>query len=128
VNLDALLGALAGIPKLHGARCVGRGPELFDLRDPSDADRAEVEERAVAICLTECEAYSQCRDWIQSLPARRRPTGVVAGVVRRPRAPRQRKTAAQLGPKQLFRNSEIADTGDASACGTDDLGACQRVV
>jgi hypothetical protein len=85
-DLTDLLSALAGTPRLEGAACVGRH-ELFDLRDISDPDRAEVEARGVKICLTECGAYSQCRDWIQSLPARQRPSGVVAGVVRRPRTP-----------------------------------------
>jgi hypothetical protein len=91
VNVDDLFGALGAIPRLEGSLCVGRH-ELFDLRDISDPDRAEAEARALALCGT-CPAALQCRQWVERLPASRRPHGVIAGEVRRPPAPRKPRVA-----------------------------------
>jgi WhiB family transcriptional regulator, redox-sensing transcriptional regulator len=121
-DLADLFGALAAAPRLPGAACVGRH-ELFDSKHESDPNRAEAEAAAMKICLTECGAYSQCRDWIQSLPASRRPSGVVAGVVRRPRtktpASRLRKSfelASDLprGAEALGRPRKAAADSDRS--------------
>jgi hypothetical protein len=59
------------------------------LRDIDDPDRADVEDGALAIC-DACPALTACQAWFDGLPARLRPTGVVAGQVRRPSAPRLR--------------------------------------
>lgn len=83
-DLADLFGALAAAPRLPGAACIGRGEELFDLRDASDPDRPAVEAEALAIC-HQCPALAACGRWLDSLPPRLRPTGVAAGVVRRPR-------------------------------------------
>ena len=91
MNIDALFGALGAVPRLKGAACVGEY-DLFDLRDISDPDRAEVEADGLAICGA-CPALQGCREWVESLPASRRPTGVVAGEVRRPPAPRKPRVA-----------------------------------
>jgi WhiB family transcriptional regulator, redox-sensing transcriptional regulator len=97
VNVETLFAALAAAPRLPGAACVGRH-ELFDLRDGIDPDRAEVEARALAIC-SACPALADCSAWLASLPARKRPTGVVAGVLRRPPAPRKAGRPRGLPPK-----------------------------
>lgn len=81
-----LFDALAGIPRLPDAACRGRH-ELFDPRDLNDPDRPDVEAHALALC-SRCPALAGCRAWFDGLPARLQPHGVVAGVVRRPPAPR----------------------------------------
>jgi WhiB family transcriptional regulator, redox-sensing transcriptional regulator len=77
--LDSLLTALAGAPALPGARCRGRA-HLFDEGDKHEA--AEVVEQrhtqAVGLC-EHCPSLDRCRTWVDSLPARQRPRGVVAG-------------------------------------------------
>ena len=78
---DAALMAdiLTGVPRLDGAACVSR----WHLFDPADAfeDAAQVEYRhgaAVVLC-RECPCLSLFESWVASLPANRRPGGVVAG-------------------------------------------------
>lgn len=66
-------------PQLVGARCRGK----WALFDPADGDDApQVVERlhteAIALC-HRCPALAACRSWIESLPAPKRPGGVVAG-------------------------------------------------
>lgn len=63
---------LAGVPRLPGARCKGRA-ELWD-----EVDDPEVVEYATAQCEM-CPALAACSSWADSLPARKHPTGVLAG-------------------------------------------------
>ena len=58
---------------LPGALCRGESP-LFDRA--TDDDRVA----AAEIC-SRCVELSGCRLWVESLPVRRRPCGVVAGQV-----------------------------------------------
>lgn len=88
MNPAGLFAALGGVPRLEGARCLGRW-EIFDLRDLDDPDRAEIEAAALAIC-SSCPARRQCADHLDSLPPSRRPTGVVGGCVVRPPVARPR--------------------------------------
>lgn len=80
-TLDELFGALKGVPRLEGARCVGRS-ELFD-----EVDDPESVEYAVHICRG-CPALAACEDWFNGLRPAARPFGVIAGRPRRPRKPR----------------------------------------
>lgn len=82
--LDDLLLAIAGAPTLPGARCSGRH-HLFDPPTGGE-DLAVVEARhAQALGLCErCPALASCRQWVDELPARKRPLGVVAGEIRHP--------------------------------------------
>ncbi len=66
-------------PALPGALCRGKHA-LFDPAEPSDDHRVldQLHREAVALCDT-CPALARCRSWIESLPAHKRPTGVVAG-------------------------------------------------
>lgn len=76
----ALLAAVYG-PQLHGAACAGLAP-TFDAPGPSE-DTEEVDERnrlALRVCAS-CPVLNACRDWLNSLPPRERPAGVVAGAV-----------------------------------------------
>jgi hypothetical protein len=63
---------LAGVPKLEGARCVGK-PELFDV---STLDEAAQAAEALTLCES-CPAIEQCSRWADSQP-RRRLHGVIA--------------------------------------------------
>jgi hypothetical protein len=69
---------VSDIPKLHGAACLGRSNE-FDAQPPKTPDRDLAHLRAKRICLRQCPALDACRAWLDSLPPRRRPEGVVAG-------------------------------------------------
>ena len=78
---------LAGIPALPGARCKGRS-DLFERtvgehRMTGRLTKTEVDDarrEALRVCGA-CGAQTPCRAWLSSLPASRRPPGVVAGVV-----------------------------------------------
>lgn len=85
VEFDSLIAALAGAPTLVGARCRGRG-HLFDLaaqgEDPETV--AQRHNQAIGLC-NHCPALDRCREWIDGLPRGKRPEGVVAGRISRPR-------------------------------------------
>lgn len=76
---DELVGQLASIPTLPGARCRGHHA-LFDGSswDEDPAVRQARHSAALAIC-TRCPALALCADWLDSLPKSQRPLGVVAG-------------------------------------------------
>jgi hypothetical protein len=63
-------------PNLPRAACVGH-PELFDVTDEALAGDA------LAVC-QRCRELPRCRAWLDSLPRKQWPSGVVAGEVRRP--------------------------------------------
>lgn len=90
MNLAELLDDLAAVPSLRDAACRGHS-ELFDATIPGSGTReqvAQAQQLALQICRT-CPALPGCRRWVDSLPAWKRPPGVVAGRrnARRPRAP-----------------------------------------
>jgi hypothetical protein len=64
--------ALGAIPRLSGARCRGRS-DIFDEYDDPD-----IIEYAVNRCHG-CPALAACSEWLDGLPRRQRPTGVIAG-------------------------------------------------
>jgi len=76
---EQLISALAGSPKLRGARCRGHHA-LFDPQEGNEPDdiAAARHRQAIAVC-TRCPALAACTAWVESLPADRRPSGVVAG-------------------------------------------------
>lgn len=79
---------LAGIPALPGASCKGKS-DLYERtvgehRRNGRLTKTEVDNargEALRICNDECPMVEPCRAWLSALPASRRPTGVVAGVV-----------------------------------------------
>ena len=81
--IDELLGVVTGAPSLPGARCAGRA-HLFDPAEPTEpASTAQARHRqAVGLC-QRCPSLIRCRDWIDTLPARDRPPGVVAATLGR---------------------------------------------
>lgn len=90
-----LLGALAGVPRLDGPRCVGKH-HLFD--PPAWREPAPDVGRRHAQALTECErcpALADCRRWLGSLPRSARPSGVVAAQVIDPPATYRTTTATK---------------------------------
>ncbi len=84
-DVEALLASLAaGIPPLRGAACVGHS-HLFDAAE-DDETRASAQHRfaaALELCRT-CGCLAACRAWLESLPVKRRPAGVVAAPTVRP--------------------------------------------
>ncbi|TWS20638.1 hypothetical protein FK529_04660 [Tsukamurella asaccharolytica] len=83
--IDALAAILAGTPKLDGAAC-DRQHALFDAARPGEApdDVGYRHGAAATICQTRCPALEDCTRWLDSLPARHRPHGVVAGRIPEP--------------------------------------------
>lgn len=88
-TLDALLGALRGMPNLPDARCIDR-TDLFDATISSEAGRLNKEtleaRKAALDCCAGCPELEPCRSWLATIPSRHRPRGVVAGrVIESPR-------------------------------------------
>lgn len=82
--VEILSAVLAGAPSLPGARCRGRS-YLFD-EAAKDEPPAVVEQRhaqALGLCRI-CPALASCQQWYDSLPAQKRPPGVVAGIINTP--------------------------------------------
>ncbi|QEM46301.1 hypothetical protein [Mycolicibacterium grossiae] len=78
-DFATLLSSLAGAPSLPGARCRGRG-HLFDEQAAGEhhTTAAARHRQARGLC-DRCPALHACAAWVDSLPARQRPAGVVAG-------------------------------------------------
>ena len=82
---DSLLDALRSAPALPGARCRGK-PHLFDPQHPQERPEATDARHVQALGLCSlCPSLMACRGWVDGLPQRRRPLGVVAGRVRESR-------------------------------------------
>lgn len=78
-SFDDLLSSLAGAPVLPGARCRGRH-HLFDPERQDEAhDTAQLRHRQAITLCEGCPALAACRAWVETLPPRKRPPGVVAG-------------------------------------------------
>lgn len=74
-----LFDALGAIVALPGARCRGRH-HLFDPGMPGEDEKAVQDRHAQALGLCgRCPALAACTAWLDTLPTRRRPRGVVAG-------------------------------------------------
>lgn len=87
-----LTGLLGSTPHLDGAACLGLW-SLFDEPAADDPDARNATESAHKLCAT-CPALDACAQWFDSLPRNRRPSGVVAGRLRRVAPPRRKKVAA----------------------------------
>jgi WhiB family redox-sensing transcriptional regulator len=81
VSIVELFAELATAPRLPGALCAGHA-DLFDPTGPEDDDTDTAERLSFAIraCWC-CPALTACRSWVDSLPPKERPSGVVAGRV-----------------------------------------------
>ena len=86
-QLDTLLAAVGAAPALPGARCRGRH-HLFDVAGTHEAPEttAERHQQAIGLCRL-CPSLAGCTTWFTSLPAIRRPKGVVAGQLNTPKPP-----------------------------------------
>ncbi len=79
--IDQLLDAISAAPCLPGARCRHHSA-LFDPaadREPADVVEAR-HTQALTLC-EHCPSLARCEAWLDSLPTKKRPTGVVAGRV-----------------------------------------------
>ncbi len=86
-----IFGALAGVPRLDGANCLGLW-SLFDEPEPGDTDGRDANRAAVELCRT-CPALDDCRTWLDSLRPKDRPTGVIAGRILRTKQLRKKISA-----------------------------------
>ena len=81
MNIGELLDALALAPRLTDPACAGQWP-LFDVaaggRNLPRTKVIQAQRDALAVCRA-CPALAECRDWINTVPPNRRPSGVVAG-------------------------------------------------
>lgn len=83
--------ALGLAPALPGARCRGKH-HLFDA--PSELDREPAETtaarhaQALQLCRG-CTALASCTTWFDSLPTSKRPHGVIAGQINKPKSVRR---------------------------------------
>jgi hypothetical protein len=83
-QLDDILAAVGAAPALPGAKCRGRH-HLFDPAGLSEDPNTVAARHALALSLCEhCPALARCEAWLESLPPRRRPHGVIAGTVKEP--------------------------------------------
>ena len=91
IQFQSLLSSLAGVPVLSGARCRGRH-HLFDeaAADEQEHVTAARHAQALRICQS-CPALDACTGWVDSLPASKRPPGVIAGRIITQR--KERRTA-----------------------------------
>jgi hypothetical protein len=81
-QLDNLLDAVGAAPCLPGARCRGRH-HLFDPAAAGEFPETVAQRHAQALGLcSHCPSLDRCRSWLDGLPRRHRPFGVVAGIVR----------------------------------------------
>jgi hypothetical protein len=108
-----LAGVLSGVPRLNGSLCHGRAPEFdFEVDDEDELARAVRRTRAVLAC-RRCPALEPCREWLDGLPRRQQPSGVVAGRVVRPVVSRRPKPPAEPEPPPL----ELAARGPRTLLG-----------
>ena len=78
-----ILEAVGAAPCLPGAKCRGRHA-LYDPAVKGEDPDTVAARHALAVELCSyCPALDACRSWVDSLPPRQRPHGVVAGKVRR---------------------------------------------
>ncbi len=77
-----LLATLATTPNLPGAACVTER-ETFDACLERGA-KGTIYAQAIRIC-AQCPALGPCAAWVHSLPVRKRPLGVTAGLIHRSR-------------------------------------------
>jgi len=84
-QLDDLIAAVGAAPCLPGAKCRSRHT-LFDPPGLSEDPDTVAARHGLALGLCEhCPSLARCQEWLASLPPRKRPLGVVAGVVRQDR-------------------------------------------
>ena len=86
-----LLAALAGVPRLPGAKCRGRHALFDEAREDEALPDVERRHRAALEVCADCPVLRLCADWIAALPPADRPGGVVAGQIL-PHPPARRRT------------------------------------
>jgi WhiB family redox-sensing transcriptional regulator len=90
---EALVSSMAGVPILRGALCRGRH-SLMDPQEKGEPDEVVAARHAQAIGLCgRCPALTDCRTWVDSLPPKLRPRGVIAGRVIAETKSRRKRTA-----------------------------------
>jgi len=82
------LGALIGCVALPGALCRHKASTFDEARVDESPDVVEARHAQARGLCQRCPALAACTAWIESLPARRRPTGIVAGRLYRTPTPR----------------------------------------
>jgi len=75
--LAGVLDAIGAGPDLRRGLCVWSWHIFDEVDDPVIIDQA------IALC-RQCCVLGKCSEWVNSLPASKRPVGVTAAVLRRP--------------------------------------------
>jgi len=95
MNPADVLAELAAAPNLTAAACAGQW-DLYDRTDqatatgPAGAEEvAQARAEALRICAG-CPELDPCGNWLDSLPPRQRPLGVVAGRINTPKKGRSK--------------------------------------
>lgn len=78
---------MTAVPFMDDAACLGRW-QLYDFT--IDGDNPAADQRALQVC-DSCPVLAQCQAWLESLPASRKPVGVCAGRIHRPRRVRRKE-------------------------------------
>lgn len=91
IRVDAVLAALMSkvkSPALPGARCRGHAA-LFDEAAPGEPPKVVASRQLMALELCDgCPARDPCSAWVDALPPKQRPAGVVAGRISGPTTPK----------------------------------------
>ena len=91
LTYENLLAAIGMAPSLPGARCKNRA-HLFDPaapgEDPSTVDARHTQ--ALGLCKL-CPSLTRCEYFFLGLKPNKRPFGVIAGQINRPREERERR-------------------------------------
>ena len=87
-QFDNTLAALLGCVALPGALCRHKAATFDEARVNESAEVVEARHAQARGLCQRCPALPACTAWVESLPARRRPTGIVAGRLYRTPTPR----------------------------------------
>ncbi len=85
-DFDTFAAALVGIPRLRGARCIGRWAQFDPPTSDLTADAVQARQAAAIALCQQCSALTECRRWVDSLRPSQRPLGVIAGRIQTPPA------------------------------------------
>lgn len=90
---DNTLGAILGCVALPGALCRHKAATFDEARTDEPTEVVEARHAQARGLCQRCPSLDACITWVESLPARRRPTGIVAGTLYRTPRPRDNITA-----------------------------------
>jgi hypothetical protein len=95
---DSTLTALLVAPDMPDAECAGQWT-LFDPPEPGEpTDSVKVRQLAALTLCRRCTEIQRCTEWVDSLPPRHQPLGVVAARITEERPKRATKPRQPANP------------------------------